>query len=276
MEENKAVLTDMKEAKELFEYEMTAVLLNVKGSFGEMNKEAGSEYLDMEVPKTEIDYKAPDIELSGIGYTASDEIKTEAFSAEPFRVQSPDITLGTADTTVHQFDAGSFRPAIDKGAFAAAAVSGTDSISFGTDFEKPDLSAAKTAAAEKAALGTGVSAQALISGAESAKTAVKPEVSIGAAETAVPEISAFGKLPEQKVTGKVGVTLPDSSVSAAYTLPAAEKPEVKAAVPKLGIGFEMPVFQKSGTTAPKFPEIPEKPDHSAYISEILDSIRQEL
>ena len=93
--------------------------------------------------------------------------------------------------------------------------------------------------------------------------------------------SSIGSVPELPPAEKPQVKLADAAAElpaelSAYGIAPAGKPQVKAAVPQLGGSFAAPSIPKKGPSLPKYPEIPEKPDHSAYISEILESIKNEI
>ena len=66
--------SDAEKIKELFEYEMTEVLLGFKKEAVRFKRKDVSEYLDMDLPQTGIEYASPEIELNGIEYSETEKI----------------------------------------------------------------------------------------------------------------------------------------------------------------------------------------------------------
>ncbi len=67
--------SDPERVKELFEYEMTQVLLGFKEEKVRFSRRDVSEYIDMELPDADVQYSTPDIELKGIEYENAEELK---------------------------------------------------------------------------------------------------------------------------------------------------------------------------------------------------------
>ena len=81
----KQEMTSLDRAKELFEYEMTEVLLNFKSEVSTMRGKAEPDYINREVPKAGVAYEAPDIAVEGIDYTESNTdiaLDTDAVRAD--------------------------------------------------------------------------------------------------------------------------------------------------------------------------------------------------
>ena len=93
MENNKETLTDIDKAKELFEYEMTEILLNLHGKFDNVGKDITSEYLNMEIEEPKLEYAAPEITLTGISYEQQSSGKLEKvdLKADAVKIELPEL-----------------------------------------------------------------------------------------------------------------------------------------------------------------------------------------
>ncbi len=276
MEENNTGLTNMEEAKELFEYEMTAVLLNVRASYGKREKPPRPEYLDMEVPKTEVDFSKPDIELNGL----EQSVPEASVSEGQFDLAKPAAESITVDKEA--FGAVEKAEVRTEVSIAAADISGA--------------AGAAKAAAENLRV---VSAERLIAGAESAKAEVRSE---GLPEVDIPKVSAPAGIPPQQVKSTVSVSIPEVSPDSFPKELSAETPTVsfdetaaagigkkiseygvrkielgpvKIGVPDGTVKFDAPQLSASAPDVPGYPEIPPMPDHAAALNDILASIAED-
>ena len=102
----KQEMTSIERAKELFEYEMTEVLLNFRSEVSTMRGKAASGYVNREVPKAGVAYEAPDIAVAGIDYTEENTdiaLDTDAVRADfavSFDGAVPEIPVFTQQTAV--------------------------------------------------------------------------------------------------------------------------------------------------------------------------------
>ena len=102
----KQEMTSIERAKELFEYEMTEVLLNFRSEVSTMRGKAASGYVNREVPKAGVAYEAPDIAVAGIEYTEENTdiaLDTDAVRADfavSFDGAVPEIPVFTQQTAV--------------------------------------------------------------------------------------------------------------------------------------------------------------------------------
>jgi len=102
----KQEMTSIERAKELFEYEMTEVLLNFRSEVSTMRGKVAPGYVNREVPKAGVAYEAPDIAVAGIEYTeektdiALDTDAVRADFAVSFDGAVPEIPVFTQQTAV--------------------------------------------------------------------------------------------------------------------------------------------------------------------------------
>ena len=102
----KQEMTSIERAKELFEYEMTEVLLNFRSEVSTMRGKAEPGYVNREVPKAGVAYEAPDIAVAGIDYTEENTdiaLDTDAVRADfavSFDGAVPEIPVFTQQTAV--------------------------------------------------------------------------------------------------------------------------------------------------------------------------------
>ena len=102
----KQEMTSIERAKELFEYEMTEVLLNFRSEVSTMRGKAAPGYVNREVPKAGVAYEAPDIAVAGIDYTEENTdiaLDTDAVRADfavSFDGAVPEIPVFTQQTAV--------------------------------------------------------------------------------------------------------------------------------------------------------------------------------
>lgn len=89
-QEEELQYSDIDRVKELFEYEMTEVLLGFKEEKVRFKRKDVSEYIDMELPKTDVDFSSSEIELKGIEYQDAKDIKPIETLPKDLQVSLPD------------------------------------------------------------------------------------------------------------------------------------------------------------------------------------------
>lgn len=299
VEQNEQELADIERARELFEYEMTEVLLNFQSEVKSMKRRDVSEYLDMELPKAGIDYTAPEIGVKGIDYTDEGinlSLNGQKLSAQPFQPVSgeiaevpavsvdtaamPSLTVTKPPLTVEEM------PVFDGNVFAAG-------IQKKVAVQQPDAAAwaIPDVKMQTAVLAAGKVNQPQIAltvsqpGAVSVPLMPKPAaVSFPAVE--VPsDMNRTVSLPVlSEVTlsseGMDGVTVPDAS-PAKVTAVTAVSVEIKKPdnlVPMQDSPVvampELPPVKAAEAAA--YPAIPEKPDFSMYYTDIMQSLKAEI
>lgn len=267
MENKKEVLTDMEEAKELFEYEMTAVLLNFKNEVDEIGKDVNTEYIEMEIDKPELEYKAPEIELSGIAYEQA-EIKNSlnevSLSAGEIGIElssdvsSPEVSVKT--------DVG--KPEVDKEAFKASAVSVPAAL------EIPKVGDVQKQYVTDIAVAVELPKISVPVGLDDVRSAVEaPSVS-------VPDTDISQQAFELPQAEKPQADIKGTEVSAIsremFGISPAEKVELSITpISVTETDIKVPELPKNDISMPKYPEVPEKPDFSAYYEDILTAVGKE-
>lgn len=128
-------------AKELFEYEMSEVLLNFNQEVGRIKRKDVSEYLDMEVPKADIKFEVHQKKLKGIDFSdkntdiSHDEPKETKVEITPISVEVPE----TPDISIEGKKDDIEIKALSGAVFAELGLSEDGSLSAGVDFAPPSF-----------------------------------------------------------------------------------------------------------------------------------------
>lgn len=304
----KQEMTSIERAKELFEYEMTEVLLNFRSEVSTMRGKAASGYVNREVPKAGVAYEAPDIAVAGIDYTEENTdiaLDTDAVRADfavSFDGAVPEIPVFTQQTAVTT-EAPAFTaevpdiPVFRADALFAAPKAQTAAVSvavpeaqIGASFALPPAEQGEAPVmntdvppvdATRFAVGAVSTAEVTVENIEVPVVAIaepaavsleQPALSI--AEVSAPAVPAISvqtdaAFPAIDVPQTESVSLPSGAVTAPTVEIDVAVPET--ALPTLSIGIP-----ENRETAPvPYPEIPETPDFSAYYAEITEAIKQE-
>ena len=327
----KQEMTSIERAKELFEYEMTEVLLNFKSEVSTMRGKAEPDYINREVPKAGVAYEAPDIAVAGIDYTEENTdiaLDTDAVRADfavsfdgavpeipvftqqtavtteapAFTAEVPDVpqvsipemqaaevqtvTAEVPDIPVFRADALFAAPKAQTAAvsvavpeaqinpsFALPSVVQGDAPIMKTDVPSVDAARFAVGAVSTAEVTVENIEVPVVAIAEPAAVSLEqPALSI--AEVSAPAVPAISvqtdaAFPAIDVPQTESVSLPSGAVTAPTVEIDVAVPET--ALPTLSIGIP-----ENRETAPVlYPEIPEKPDFSAYYAEITEAIQQE-
>lgn len=295
MENNKETLTDIDRAKELFEYEMTAVLLNLKGEFENVGKDIENEYLEMEVPEPKLEYSSPELGAEGVrlecdipGSIELGGIEPVSVSLEDFEAAGVSVPGEVALTSIEAVDISAAREAIagiapsEVGKVSMPSVPASVTVNVAGEIPSAELAQSKTPSvprlpeAEKV---QGVSVD-MPAGEVRAEAFEIPAVDKpGAVITGIAEIPAeaeqsFELPPVQVESITVGY---ESVETGEFTAPGLTAPEVEmievGVVPPEEISFKFPEIHVQKASLPEYPEMPEKPDFSAEIEEILAAVR---
>lgn len=304
----KQEMTSIERAKELFEYEMTEVLLNFRSEVSTMRGKAAPGYINREVPKAGVAYEAPDIAVAGIDYTEENTdiaLNTDAVRADfavSFDGAVPEIPVFTQQTAVTT-EAPAFTaevpdiPVFRADALFAAPKAQTAAVSvavpeaqIGASFALPPAEQGEAPVmntdvppvdATRFAVGAVSTAEVTVENIEVPVVAIaepaavsleQPALSI--AEVSAPAVPAISvqtdaAFPAIDVPQTESVSLPSGAVTAPTVEIDVAVPET--ALPTLSIGIP-----ENRETAPvPYPEIPETPDFSAYYAEITEAIKQE-
>lgn len=304
----KQEMTSIERAKELFEYEMTEVLLNFRSEVSTMRGKAAPGYINREVPKAGVAYEAPDIAVAGIDYTEENTdiaLDTDAVRADfavSFDGAVPEIPVFTQQTAVTT-EAPAFTaevpdiPVFRADALFAAPKAQTAAVSvavpeaqIGASFALPSAEQGEAPVmntdvppvdATRFAVGAVSTAEVTVENIEVPVVAIaepaavsleQPALSI--AEVSAPAVPAISvqtdaAFPAIDVPQTESVSLPSGAVTAPTVEIDVAVPET--ALPTLSIGIP-----ENRETAPvPYPEIPETPDFSAYYAEITEAIKQE-
>ena len=275
MENNKETLTDIDKAKELFEYEMTEILLNLHGKFDNVGKDITSEYLNMEIEEPKLEYDAPEITLTGISYEQQSSGKLEKvdLKADAVKIELPE--LPSAEPVAVK--------AIDKA--------------------DVDMQAVKAALSGTAADASKFSAKGLIAGIEKASQPRVISVDVNVSEAEAPILS---ELPKAAPVPEINIEMPEVAVdSGRFTVAAPDKPEIKiSSFPmlseasafkcifeliapereKISIGYEptgtdgfaVPELHRSSVTLPRYTQPAPKPDVSSIFYDLMEAVKSEI
>ena len=297
MENNKETLTDIDRAKELFEYEMTAVLLNLKGEFENVGKDIENEYLEMEVPEPKLEYASPELEAEGVrlecelpGSVELSGIEPVSVSLEGFEAAGAPVPGEVALTSIEAVDISAAREAIagiapsEVGKVSMPSVPASVTVNVAGALPSAGFVQAKTPSVPKlpeAEKVQGVSVDMPVGEVRAEAFEIpavdRPEAVItGLEEIPVEAEQSFELPPVQVESITVGY---GPAETGEFTAPELSAPEVErievGAVPPEEISFKFPEIHLQKAALPEYPEMPEKPDFSADIEEILAAVRAE-
>lgn len=274
--EEKAELTELEKAKALFEYEMTEVLLCFKNEAKHLKAKNVSEYLDMDIPDAGLDYTAPD--------TGVKDIETDAPSVSgmpEMKVQEAQVAVNVIVPESAEIGLSFGADVEPKAQIEVPEAKALDLPEVSQDFEPSAAvsvpKAAEVAAAELAA--PDVKGMTVHHYTESLKVSVSQltaaeltdiSVSVPEAKAGCPSVRAVTEVAAPKAAPSF-VTVSEES----FALAGAEVGEIKLAA----VSTELPEIPDIAAPRPKaqnYPDVPEKPDFSAYYSDIIEAVRAEL
>lgn len=304
----KQEMTSIERAKELFEYEMTEVLLNFRSEVSTMRGKAAPGYVNREVPKAGVAYEAPDIAVAGIDYTEENTdiaLDTDAVRADfavSFDGAVPEIPVFTQQTAVTT-EAPAFTaevpdiPVFRADALFAAPKAQTAAVSvavpeaqIGASFALPPAEQGEAPVmntdvppvdAARFAVGAVSSAEVSVENIEIPVVAIAEPAAVSLEQPAlsIAEVSApaVPAISVQTDAAFPAIDVPQTeSVSLVYDEKKAPTVEIDVAVPETALPTLSIGIPENRETAPvPYPEIPETPDFSAYYAEITEAIKQE-
>ncbi len=291
--------------KATLEYEMTSVMLNLRGKFDRVDKATvrQNEYLDKEIEKPQLSYDTPVIEVAGIGCDLPDTQVTLAdtvLSADPVRVDAiPFDTAVPEIPLVPEIGAEQIRAEIP-----VPVISDADTAACFPEFSVSDPEQMRAAVAEIIPeTSTVFIAPLLADAAKSASLADSIRISVPVETAEPPQCSA---IPET-AWSDIRVSVPDASVdNSVFAIPSAELPDTSVPdVPapecisessfllpppsevKINIQYTpvqakiiqipvMPAPAIRSSAVQNYPAIPEMPDFSGAVSEILAAAKSEI
>ncbi len=304
----KQEMTSIERAKELFEYEMTEVLLNFRSEVSTMRGKAASGYVNREVPKAGVAYEAPDIAVAGIEYTEENTdiaLDTDAVRADfavSFDGAVPEIPVFTQQTAVTT-EAPAFTaevpdiPVFRADALFAAPKAQTAAVSvavpeaqIGASFALPSAEQGEAPVmntdvppvdAARFAVGAVSTAEVTVENIEVPVVAIAEPAAVSLEQPAlsIAEVSApaVPAISVQTDAAFPAIDVPQTeSVSLVYDEKKAPTVEIDVAVPETALPTLSIGIPENRETAPvPYPEIPETPGFSAYYAEITEAIKQE-
>ncbi len=304
----KQEMTSIERAKELFEYEMTEVLLNFRSEVSTMRGKAAPGYVNREVPKAGVAYEAPDIAVAGIDYTEENTdiaLDTDAVRADfavSFDGAVPEIPVFTQQTAVTT-EAPAFTaevpdiPVFRADALFAAPKAQTAAVSvavpeaqIGASFALPSAEQGEAPVmntdvppvdAARFAVGAVSTAEVTVENIEVPVVAIAEPAAVSLEQPAlsIAEVSApaVPAISVQTDAAFPAIDVPQTeSVSLVYDEKKAPTVEIDVAVPETALPTLSIGIPENRETAPvPYPEIPETPDFSAYYAEITEAIKQE-
>ena len=304
----KQEMTSIERAKELFEYEMTEVLLNFRSEVSTMRGKAEPGYVNREVPTAGVAYEAPDIAVAGIDYTEENTdiaLDTDAVRADfavSFDGAVPEIPVFTQQTAVTT-EAPAFTaevpdiPVFRADALFAAPKAQTAAVSvavpeaqIGASFALPSAEQGEAPVmntdvppvdAARFAVGAVSTAEVTVENIEVPVVAIAEPAAVSLEQPAlsIAEVSApaVPAISVQTDAAFPAIDVPQTeSVSLVYDEKKAPTVEIDVAVPETALPTLSIGIPENRETAPvPYPEIPETPDFSAYYAEITEAIKQE-
>ena len=304
----KQEMTSIERAKELFEYEMTEVLLNFRSEVSTMRGKAAPGYVNREVPKAGVAYEAPDIAVAGIDYTEENTdiaLDTDAVRADfavSFDGAVPEIPVFTQQTAVTT-EAPAFTaevpdiPVFRADALFAAPKAQTAAVSvavpeaqIGASFALPSAEQGEAPVmntdvppvdAARFAVGAVSTAEVTVENIEVPVVAIAEPAAVSLEQPAlsIAEVSApaVPAISVQTDAAFPAIDVPQTeSVSLVYDEKKAPTVEIDVAVPETALPTLSIGIPENRETAPvPYPEIPETPGFSAYYAEITEAIKQE-
>lgn len=338
MENRETVVSDIERNKEVFEYEMTEVLLKLRGEFAAIRgEELAGENIGASAGKVDVDYNAPELAVSSPDNISTELPKLTEYKAvtvssphiegigmpeipqfsgvpkKPGQAETPAQMLKRFEQTfdIPKADVSRYAikretdvkvecksmPRLDMGGAGKHTLNNytesvTQSIIAAMPKLKPELTG-KTFAAGEFAVGT-----------DKAPELPKAKISVGnlkaTAKNTIPRAAAVEKHPIAKlpdvsasavtkriadtsalqvgnVDGLKGFAKAPSCDFAVYDAVLKSKTGGidRSGIPVIGVDFPMPVMEAIKTSKavpPELPKVPEKPDFSGYIADILGSL----
>ena len=290
--------------KATLEYEMTSVMLNLRGKFDRVDKKnvQQNEYLEKEIEKPQLSYSAPVIEVAGIDCDLPETqvaLAETVLTAEPVHVDA--ITFDTAKPelpVLPEFGAEQIQADIQ-----VPVIPDTNSAACFQELALPDPEQMRTVIAEGIPeTASAFSAEVFADAAGTVNLADSITISVPVQTAEPPQC---GTVPEP-VWNDIRVMIPDASVNnSVFAIPSAELPavpvpdvpepepinessfllppsEVKINIqyePIQAAGFQIPVMPAPAirsTAVPDEPVIPDMPDFSGALSEILAAAKSEF
>jgi hypothetical protein len=296
---------DRAKIKASLEYEMTSVMLNLKGKFDRVDKETvrQNEYLEKEIEKPQLSYTAPEITVAGIGCDLPDaqvSLADPVLKTEPVQVDAIPLDLAAPKIPVlSEIEAAQIQADVQ-----VPVIADTDPAACFPEFAMPDSEQMRTAIAEKMPeLSSAFSASVLADAAKPLSLADSIRISVPAEPAEPPQCFA---IPETE-WNDICVNIPEASVdNSAFTIPSAELPaalvpdvpmperinessfllpppsEVQINIqyaPAQANGFQIPVMSAPAirsTAVQDEPALPEMPDVSGAMAEILAAAKSEI
>ncbi len=267
--ETEQEMSSLDKAKELFEYEMTDVLLNFRNEVSQLRNDPNAEFLRREYKTPEFDFTAPEltVQKSELSFGSDvQEINVECKSVEGSLVDVqavkgaagnvPDAAVSAG--FVSEFEAPS--PVKVSVSMPQGAPAAFEKVSVQTD--KVSVSVPETKITAPGNIAADIE---------------KPQISVGSFETNVKEQLFSKSVPVQLEAVRV-TEMPDRKPDTdAFDIPAPSlsKPTVSIDEAKFGEKIVCPEFPEASAEI-EYPEMPEKPDFSSYIEDILASVGAEL
>ena len=292
---------EVEKIKASLAYEMTSVMLSLKGKFDRVDKESvKNEYLETEVGKPQLSYASPQIEVGGIACGLPETQITlgdPALTAEPVRIGAipfdasapelpaiPEIGTERLQAAVQvPVTAESFAP-VQIPELPAADPEQMRSIIAG---KIPEPAAADSFAGLADAVGRMPGADSIrielrVETAAPPQCGTLPETEWNDIRVAVPETSVDNTLfafPSAEISvAPVSVAAETVRIDeSSFLLPPPEKVEIRIPyAPVRTDGIRIPQLPVRSITVQEYPEVPETPDFSVEISDILEAVKGEI
>lgn len=304
---------NIEHAKELFEYEMSEVLLNFKKEAASFKRRDVSEYLDKEIPKADIAFTAPEVELKGIDYSDEQQaVSLPAASAAPITVKKPALTEDTIPSVSVRFTSptctvsGPEQSAVVMPPEKLALLAAMPDLSVqAAPIDVPDVQVNTDAFRLEAvpdmsvSIQTDMTAPVIHEDTFTMGDVKEPEISLNVATAEkfeMPVIPAAKEIqtPALSLPADVAVSLTVPALKAEDELKDISVPEAKAFVmpelpaePTLHLPdaiapaaesavWKAPVFSEAAPVHAEIPAVPEKPDFSMYYADIVESLKAAL
>ena len=278
MENKNENLTDIEKAKELFEYEMTEILLNFREEMAKPKANPDAAYLDAEVPAAQLEYAAPEIALKGIGYDVPEQnaaLGTVSLQAEPVKQIAVSAAALNAPENVKipaaaKLDSAAIRSAVVQKEIAVPGRIPADMAAIGQPL-KADAVQVMLSVPADASETVRIAPLPADAKAEQIAAAVPDTAVDFDVLKAVPAELPAAKLPDSVKFGNVNFD------GTQFAIPKADNVTVTVAYePVNDGGFRMPEIPQHKVTAPQYPDVPEKPDISGAVTDILAAVRAEI
>ncbi|SFC28651.1 hypothetical protein [Ruminococcus albus] len=297
MKKEDALVTDIERNKELFEYEMTEVLIKLKGEFATVKGEdVKGDNIGMTVEKPNIELKEPKISVDDIHVDIAEipkvaEVKPikvtllDKLLSETSKITAPgEIRIAKKDPASPKQLLKDLNERFDIPEISITCFSGLkkdidrSAITSKVEIPSVNIGSVKTGSADNnvsVTVANDFNIPGKISAAAKDKPVLSEAVSVG--NITVPEIKTAPALAGMAVKNMDAVRVKGTDIPA---VKAGFDPDIKigvsvsVAVPDL----EMPKpdiedFKSEKAKMPAFPDVPEKPDFSGYIEDILNSFK---